>query len=278
MKRARTSSHTGAARKKHVKHEAGAAFYQHGYRGPEVKVLSLQYPYTGAAYTSPLQMNFVPGGRILSVPLNCPLRGSSNNQRIGNKIRMSSCHLKLSVRPFIAGTDPVTADCTTPAIAVASATAAVDRLRLILFYDRQPNAAVPLPSDLLQDVGKLPAAIVTNIYSGMNMTNSERFLILRDEWLDSMAFSSNFQADASLAVAMSNNFHRSAGPKLDAYGFNCFIKLKGLETQFINNADAANVGNTFAEISTGSLCLLAISENYDQFIISGSVRVKYTDL
>lgn len=278
-KRQRTENGNGAARKrKNPVAAAAAPFHAGGYRGPEVKCLSLQASYDttsgGGSLVPgvPLKINFTSTGNLLSIPLNCPQRGSGVSQRIGNKIRMSSLHMKFTIRPFIVTQDvPIASPgpLVTPSAAPDNQLG-TDRLRMILFYDRQPNGGSIVTSDLLQDTGTDPSQLVSNIYSGMKMQNSERFLILRDEWFDAVATTGT----PGVTINQTTSFW-SSGTKMDGNGYNTFVKLKGLETHFYGLN--ANSGNSYAEISTGALGLLFLSERYNQFIAVGSTRLKYTD-
>jgi len=99
-----------------------------------------------------------PGNAFVGITeLNCMVQGSTVATRIGNKIVMKSLHLRTSLH----------APSTCAAIA-----------RLMLVYDKQPNGAFPnLGAIILNEPGSSGTP-----YSGLNIANKSRFLMLRDQF------------------------------------------------------------------------------------------------
>lgn len=89
--------------------------------------------------------------------LNLVQQGASAYQRVGTKIHVKSVHFSCNIR--LIGTAPTWAT-----------------YRYLIVHDRSPNGSYPLFSDLLSfNISSPPT-----FYSGVNMSNRERFTILRD--------------------------------------------------------------------------------------------------
>lgn len=176
--------------------------------------------------------------------LNSVVVGAELYQRTGRKIYMKSLHFKGFIFPTQATTS------------VASAF-----LRVIIFYDAQPNGAAPGISDLLEDSA---SGSPTNFLSEINLNNRQRFMILREK---------------KFIVGPTTNT-TNYGQSLLQDGSQClvideFIKLKRLETCF----NAVN-GGTIADITTGSLYVVALCDNTSTsgaWTLSYNARVRYYD-
>lgn len=154
--------------------------------------------------------------------LNAVVNGAELYQRTGRKIYMKSLHLRGFIRPT-----------------GANATSGI--LRMILFYDSQPNAAAPLIGNLIQDSN---AAAATTYDSEINLTNRQRFKILRDYQVYAPATGG---ADLVSGVL--------PDPIMNTMNIDWFIKLKGLETIY----NGVN-GGTIADITSGSIHLVCFSD------------------
>lgn len=186
------------------------------------------------------QTNFAQAGNF--VALNTPVNGAELYQRVGRKIYMKS----LQIRGFIQ----------------SSATSTNDLARMIVFFDAQPNTAGPANlATLLQDSN---AAAGQTAISEINLTNRQRFKILRDKqfYLPSLT---------NTAGVLTN-----VGPQdqvMQALQFNEFIKLKGLETIY----NGTN-GGTVADITSGSLYVVFLSlNNTNQWSAAWGSRLRYYD-
>lgn len=90
--------------------------------------------------------------------LNCIPQGATSYNRIGTKVVIKS--IKFSTTFSMLGTAPTTGI-----------------VRWMIVYDRQPNGSFPAISSILsQNVSTVPG-----FYSGVNMANRSRFLVLRDQ-------------------------------------------------------------------------------------------------
>lgn len=163
-----------------------------------------------------------------AVLLNACVRGTDLFNRIARKIYMKS----IQFRGFVTSVSTTSLD--------------VAYLRLILFYDSNPNGGTPLITDLLQPSASGPT---TSIVSNVNLDNRQRFSILR-EWTWLMG--SNAGVSGGQAVATGQSTIQDGQQKLC---FNEFIKLKGLETTY-------NIGSagTVADINEGALFLYALTD------------------
>jgi len=139
--------------------------------------------------------------------INCVPQGATSYNRIGTKILMKSIMFNSTI--FLGGSGP---------------TQGVYRYMIV--YDHQPNGAFPAVADLIsQNIGPAPT-----MYSGVNMSNRSRFIVLRDRV-------------GSLDVDGGN------GAMVHVKEF---IKCK-LETQFKTNT------GTIGDITTGAVYFIAFA-------------------
>jgi len=172
--------------------------------------------------------------------LNCPINGAELYQRVGRKIYMKSLHLKGWLQ--------------------IAATALQDFVRIVVYYDSQPNAAAPTFAQLFQDSN---AAAGSSFLSEINLVNRERFQILRN--IEVLTPSSTYAAGVQ-----TNTAYPETNGRLRV---NEFIPLKGLETIF----NATN-GGTVADISSGALGFVVFSsENSNSVTFQWSSRLRYYD-
>lgn len=179
--------------------------------------------------------------------LNGCIPGDGLQNRQGRQIAMQSVTLRALIKKDKAGSAPK-----------------ADFLRLVLFYDRQPNAVAPTAVNVLYQTDNAGTGSQSAM-SGPNLSNSSRFHILRDwHWpiCDADMFATGNSASSLLQAAPSA-------------GLKCFVNLKGLETHF--NAGTAG---TIADITSGALYLLALGQNANadsQFAVDFVSRVRFTE-
>lgn len=173
--------------------------------------------------------------------LNCMVNGAELHQRVGRKIYMKSLHLHGAVTGFGASINQQSFG------------------RIIIFYDAQPNAAAPTIAGLLQDAN---AGGATNPYSHLNLTNRQRFKILRDYRLILGPTNAN---------ALVTNIN---DPIKNSYLIDIFIKLRGLEAIY----NGTN-GGTIADITSGSIGVTFISDSgaATDYELLYSSRLRYYD-
>jgi len=111
--------------------------------------------------------------------------------------------------------------------------------RIMVVYDRQANGALPVIGDILQDFDQ-SGANGTSSFSGMNMNNADRFLMLRD-----------------VRYAIPNNGNTALNAQTECivdgngmYNINMYVPI-GLQTHYKAAAPA-----TIASIATGALYLV----------------------
>lgn len=138
--------------------------------------------------------------------VNCVPQGATSYNRIGTKIVIKS--IKFDTTFTLRGSAP---------------TQAV--VRWMLVYDRQPNGSFPAFSSLLSE----NISTVPSMYSGVNMANRSRFLVLRDQVY-------------ALDPEQRQIVHASA-----------YIRTR-LETQFTSTTA------TIGDITTGALYLVAFAD------------------
>lgn len=176
--------------------------------------------------------------------LNNVVNGAEIYQRTGRKIYMKSLHIKGYVVP-VSGTP--------------SGTLAF--LRMIVFYDAQPNGAFPAIADLLKDSN---AAAATAVTSEVNLDNRQRFTILREK----------------LWVMGASTLTTNLGQAVLQDGSQClvvneFIKLKKIEAMY----NATN-GGTIADCTSGAVNIVFIADpnsTSGAWAVSYSSRLRYYD-
>lgn len=170
--------------------------------------------------------------------LNIIGAGTDINQRVGRKVKLNSLQTDMTIVCEDGGTGR---EC-----------------RMALVYDRNPNGAMPIYSDIFADV-----AGTTNAWTGVNLKNRDRFKILRDH--------KQFLVGSSVSgvTEISLSYWGSTGCKSD------YIKL-GLDEVFGNGDD--DIG----AIQTGALYAVAFTQTggtpspAPSFHINS--RVRYTDM
>ena len=161
--------------------------------------------------------------------LNTPLVGAAFYNRIGSKITMKSVHVKVNISArnadVVFGGNNQT-------------------FRWLLVYDRQTNGAEPTIATLLRDY-QSDGANNTVILSGMNPTQTGRFIILREHFVKLVNVNNVVDLDGA---ADSLTQHQ------DQWFINWFVKLKDLET--IYQASTGLVG----DVANGALWLVALGD------------------
>lgn len=164
-------------------------------------------------------------GSITLIPIIA--QGASESQRIGRHVTLKSiqCHGVWNV----------------------DSTATLASARYLLVYDKQPNAALPAITAILN---------TANYFSFLNDANKDRFIVLRDKkW-----------------VGIGNSVTPTSGK--EAAPINFFLKL--------NHKMTFGTGGTglIADINTGGLYLITVGDiasGTADANISAGFRVRYVD-
>lgn len=175
------------------------------------------------------------------VPVNLCLSGAGVDQRIGRKITMTSFHLKGVIQQ------------------TGTAVVINDYARLAVVYDRQTNGAVPLASDIFQDINVTTSSTPG---SGVNIGNSQRFVVLADIRM-------------SLPAVTATGIDGSTDPGMTTFNIDRFIKLRH---PTVYKADSSP--SVIGDVSTGGLFLVPMGSIVSgsqgwQFV--GTWRLRYTD-
>ena len=181
--------------------------------------------------------NFTAVGNFTT--LNAMTQGADVFQRIGKKTYMKSIH----IRGLIFQNSGATTQ---------------DTGRILLIYDRQSNGALPPLASILQDSNA--AAGTTNL-SEISIPARARFQIIRDY---QVALPIAVATGALLPAFIVND------PIKASFNVNMFVKCN-LETMYNGTA------GTVADIVSGSLFLVTVSGNSNQWGFSFSTRLRYYD-
>jgi len=196
-------------------------------------------------------LNFLPTNVGTVTCVGNVLQGAGYMNRIGSITAMQSIELKLDLQPNNAAT-----------------VAGGDYIRFALVYDRSPNKLLPSYADIFQrrDLNGAPAS---DVKSGVNMDNRDRFIVLMDKVFSvaSNPINGVAQIDNGLNF-MDKDVTEFASKKI-------FIKTKGLKTVY-NNTN----GGTFADINEGAFFIVSIgSQGAAQagFSIFCELRFRFID-
>lgn len=190
---------------------------------------------TALAQLAPATIAAVP----VPVTLNAVVNGAELYQRVGRKMYMKSLHFRGQFAPTGVATEGA--------------------VRLIIYYDSQPNTANPLIGALLQDSN---AAAATTWASEINLTNRQRFQILRD-----------YQVLCGQSANVGGSTELVPDPIKNSYNIDFFIPLKGLETIF----NATN-GGTIADITSGAIQFMLICDGQNTgWALNYHARLRYYD-
>lgn len=172
------------------------------------------------------------------VPLNVPIQGNRNQDRQGNKIKGVSLQVK-SVVCVVNG-----AAASTQGDAETAVT-----MRMMIVHDKSPQGgSVPAISDILKDIRVDIASVqgvASTVYSGMDMTTTKRFRVLRDK---KIVVHQTIASIAGCSDALKDS--------MESKDWNEFIKLKGAETHFKVNPGTGVIG----DIEAGALYLVTLSD------------------
>lgn len=141
-----------------------------------------------------------------------------------------------------------------------------DYCRILIVYDRQTNGALPAIADIIQSTDQA-AANTTNVFSGLNLNNRDRFKIIRDMRI--------FLPAATVTAGTISN-QAQPDPVSPTYKIEMFSKLGGLLAQYKADSAPAVIG----DIATGGLYLVvlgataAASEGYQAAL---EVRLRFND-
>lgn len=217
---------------------------------PEVKTVDFSWTDVGnVLHPDANLLNFSNAGSFTA--LNAISEGASFYNRIGRKISMKSIRLTYVIERY-QNVTPVNVP---------------EVLRVMLIYDRQSNGSFPSITDVLQaykgDGNNSSAGNAVLCY--LNMTNSERFSVLADQWIDIPDPSdSTYKSGIAGILNYNNEMPRDR-----------YIKLKGLETTY--KAQPAAIGS----IATGGLYLVLVSLNTPEqcnYRLRGAARLRYLDI
>jgi len=126
-----------------------------------------------------------------------------------------------------------------------------EEMRIVIYYDRQPNGANPSQADILTDTTPAGTAVAVTPQSGLNINNRDRFMILRDRKVMLPAVGIAGVAFGNIAI---NSNYNDLGK--GSMNYQEFIKLKGLESLY-NSANGGTVG----DISAGAFGILVFNDD-----------------
>jgi hypothetical protein len=181
----------------------------------------------------------------LLTAINLIQNGSQFYQRVGRRIEMRSLHLN--------GVLTQTGNPTTTN----------DYVRVMVVYDRQPNAATPGINSVLQSYDQVGTQTFSSL-SGINPDERERWLVLADHRLVLPQVNTTTSTDGSVEGTSST------------FNINRFIKLKNLKTHYTGDTNPAVIG----DISTGALYVLTIGSyaaGTEGWQLQACWRLRYTD-
>lgn len=142
--------------------------------------------------------------------------------------------------------------------------------RILVVYDRQPNGNLPSLTDILKDYAA-NGTFATNELAKLNLTNRDRFLILRDRQisLQPLGINGGPPDNNNLYLEMDINASNTNG-----FNYHEYINLKGLQTQYQSSSDGS-----VADISTGAYYIICVDPTSGSaaYQLVCQVRYKFYD-
>lgn len=179
--------------------------------------------------------------------LNGLATGANSYNRIGRAITMKSVLIRGRVYQFQAGTTP-----------------ANDFLRLALVYDKQTDGAAPTWANVFSSVDNT-GAVATDAFAPVNLDNSDRFIVLRDQF---------WKVDAPGGSTTVQNSQVASDFK--EFSFKWFVKLADLPAIYTATASTGTV----SDVQSGGLFVIShgLSGAADaQYLAQFTSRVRFTD-
>lgn len=179
------------------------------------------------------QANFSPltTGNIKQTLIDIP-DGTNESSRLGRKALIKSLNFHCN--------------CIMPA--VTSGAASYDRIRFIVWLDKQSNGAAPLATDILE---------TADIYSFNNLANSQRFKILKDAFFDMGGVGGGAPSGAAYVLGASNetkNFYLKCSIPVEYNGTTGAlgeIRSNNIGCLLISEANRGTIGYTCRVRFTG---------------------------
>jgi len=166
--------------------------------------------------------------------------------RIGNKASMKSLRIRLKV------------------LATGVAETNLNQMRVIVFYDRQPNGAYLSPTDMISQFTSNNATVAGIWSDNLNSNYLDRIRILKDE---------TFRLPGQTSGGLVNQ----VGPTEQcAYLIDWFIKCKDLELVYKSTSNPGVIANS----TVGSVQILVmgdIAAGSEPWQLNGSARARFYD-
>jgi len=175
-----------------------------------------------------------------------PEEGSSFYNRIGRETRGLSLHFCGWIKPTYNN----------------AMNTHIQALRYMILYDRQPNGSLPTVSQVLLDYAP-DGNTSTNVLSGINMNNKDRFVVLRDRKLVAPAVGPNG------AFTLDTNGGTTA--KTENWEVNDYLDLNGLQSNYQSS------NGSIGDVTTGSFILLTICADEHAWEMQWHVRFRFKD-
>ena len=192
--------------------------------------------------------------------LNQTTVGNWAVNRVGNKIIMKSIHIQ--------GILTVTGAPTTPVIP--------NIIRMALIYDKQPSGTGNLPSagDVFKSISGI-GGIETSVFSGVNIDNRERFIILRDY----KRLTPRMEYDGTTPIFEGTQGQGSLGQGSEKSGQTYFIDdYVKLNLPAVYKVNASTTHNDYTNIETGALLLMCYSGGQSgNWVFSHASRVVFKE-
>lgn len=220
--------------------------------GQTIKTLDCQYV---GAWANPFVLDQLQPGQItignVGVIQNIATvqQGPNISQRIGNKISLKSLRVRFDIAPN--GND----------VPIESSA------RLMVIYDRNPNGAYPVISNMLAANRQDGSTNAGTMWSSINTNLLDRFVVLMDEFLILPAFNGTTGIDGTQVVGPTTQ---------DGFRVDKYIKLKGLETVFNNTASPLTIAN----VQIGALYLVSwgnVAPAASAWSWVGETRLRFQD-
>lgn len=186
--------------------------------------------------------------------LNGIQNGNTFNTRVGNRVQMKSLYLVGQITPN------------------GQNAGSAEYLRVMVLYDRSPAiasgaGAFPAIGTILQDVDNTGATTTTS-FSFINPNMTDRFMVLAD-----MRFA--MPATTAAGTGLTSDTAQAIDYEGE-YNIKRYIKLKGLESQYITSSNPSVI----ADVSQGSLIFVTLGSSaagVAGYSVTWNARLRYFD-
>lgn len=201
--------------------------------------------------------------------VNLIQQGAGFYNRIGRKVKMDSLKLNINLGSF-----------NIPVVAGSNTGSVGNMVRMTVFWDRESGGVTPNWSNVFAQTSQ-QGTVTTNFRSGLRMTETERYLIIRDQIIDMNPHAGVSNYDVDVSAVGANDVTTATTATFTRKSISMFIDLRKLNlvTVFQSTSNPATV----ADIGDGVLyvafrAVITNASNYVLLETGSNARLRYVDI